>query len=262
MQALKAYVIGRGVLLIWDMMGYFGFNYNDTVSVLNIFANIMYSVAGDAVTVPLSLIIWIYDTASGAVAALPNWVSELYNYVMGNLTNDLAWAVGRIQDINAAMDSVTSGIDNTINYWIGQAFSGWQDVLNFADWVRYNAGDWFYQFMQDPAGFIGSIALNYVRSNFPALGELIAFYLNVLSNARQVLIHFLNDPASFVLDLLRPAIQAVIAPFIPLLSFLAWWTDKGQPFMLALIDDPVKVILDLIADEFLHWLSGLIADNW
>ena len=262
MQSLKAYVIGRSVSIIYRMMTAFGFGQGDIQNVLSVFASAIYGVFGDALTIPLAVIVWLYDQISNINVALPSWVTWLYDYVTNDVRNNINWLVSSVQDIRSILQGVQSDIGITVNYYVSAAFSIWTDALYYARYIRDNFGSLLINFLSDPFGFIGNVIRQALPAIYPIWLDVMQFFTAVLQPAMGFITHFLSDPAGFVSVIFRSLIDVALMPLHPLLDFLAWWTSTGASFLVQLIADPEKVLLDILAPKFIDWLLGLLAEKW
>jgi hypothetical protein len=178
--------------------------------------------------------------ASGQIGSLRSLAYSLYNTARSYAYSLYTSAITLARNTANAVQSHLQGV---INFWVGWLRDRYEWILSY----RWLVTDFLHG-----AQSVISWLWHTAWSNLQA---------------------FLADPKGFVLrELLGPVIDGINwwRKYGPLLANFAAnqlpnllnLLGVGFGLLMRFVDRPGQTILELIADRFIDWLAGLIADNW
>jgi hypothetical protein len=243
-----------------------------------------------------------WSSLGSDIDAIKGWFSSFWGAITGYADDIEDWARGRISWLSGyafglyvqALDWINSQIASVRGWVSGQFSNLWNtfwgkvsDLYSYAysqytaavSWARSKV-DWAIAYLKDWATWW----INWLRDRYEWILSYRWLVTDFLHGAQTVinwlwhtawgnLQAFLADPKGWVLGtLLGPLIDGInwwrkygpmLANFaVNQLPNLLNLLGVGFGLLMRFVDRPGQTILELIADRFIDWLAGLIADNW
>lgn len=258
MTALRVYVIGHGVSMIYHAMSALGFDSDTIQAVLYSFATIMYSTFGDLAAVLLFPVIYIYNLTQNLNISLPQWVTDTYNFVFGTIAYYWSWLVNTVYDLSRAWSS----LPDTISYYVNAAFSGIQYLLDWLSWLRNAAGSLINYLLYSAAEFVWNNLPSWVKQVIADASQWLNVLVSFYEQSRAFITQFLSDPLGFVLGAWVQYIRTIIQVVSSDWQYFSWLFGEGKKLITDLLNNPADTLLSKLADTFIDWLLQLISDNW
>ncbi len=247
MVALKNYVTYWGGVLINNLLIWLGVSAGLRVTVITTFNAAMSGFIGDWLALVLAPAIWVYRMVREIDSAVPNWIVNIVAWVSDNVKANWNWITG----------SVNTFINfwNNRNYYIQQALnqvvSGWQTVINWANYVITNAASWIYSHL--PSWM--TALLSWLTSVKAKVSDLVTLTISEIKK-------FTDNPVSYILDKLPRSWKETIEFIKGKIEFIRWLAEEAAQTLVLFVSNPAAAVRAWIEGHLLEWVIEQVNQAW